>query len=222
MGASIRRHTRSYYPKRYWELLPKEILGAITQRDTGSYYPKRYWELLPKEILGAITQRETGMSYGKMEDRYSFKEDTVIRVRYNVEGRLAWDRMDVLWIRNGGWSWGVSVELCRECVKGTFRVGCNSGCGYGRGCEFLIGRRGWVHLNDALTLLGLAREGRGLGEGVWGFSGRVEGESFFRPPYGAVVRGTLEGYGLMRVIVMRVHIGLLHLRLSGYGSGGEG
>ncbi|GJX67332.1 hypothetical protein Tco_0303059 [Tanacetum coccineum] len=57
----------SYYPKRYWELLPKEILGAITQRDTGSYYPKRYWELLPKEILGAITQREIGMSYGKME-----------------------------------------------------------------------------------------------------------------------------------------------------------
>ncbi|GJY81056.1 hypothetical protein Tco_0493807 [Tanacetum coccineum] len=66
-GASIRRHTRSYYPKRYWELLPKEILGAITQRDTESYYPERYYELLPKEILGAITQRETGMSYGKMK-----------------------------------------------------------------------------------------------------------------------------------------------------------
>ncbi|GJR98940.1 hypothetical protein Tco_0271114 [Tanacetum coccineum] len=45
-GASIRRHTRSYYPKRYWELLPKEILGATTQRDTGSYYPKRYWDVL--------------------------------------------------------------------------------------------------------------------------------------------------------------------------------
>ncbi|GJT46345.1 hypothetical protein Tco_0955060 [Tanacetum coccineum] len=59
--------TGSLYPKTYWELLPKEILGAITQRDTGSYYPKRYWELLPKEILGAITQRDTGMSYGKME-----------------------------------------------------------------------------------------------------------------------------------------------------------
>ncbi|GJV83018.1 hypothetical protein Tco_1522916 [Tanacetum coccineum] len=59
--------TGSLYPKTYWELLPKEILGATTQRDTGSYYPKRYWELLPKEILGAITQRETGMSYGKME-----------------------------------------------------------------------------------------------------------------------------------------------------------
>ncbi|GJW97140.1 hypothetical protein Tco_0178948 [Tanacetum coccineum] len=57
----------SLYPKTYWELLPKEILGATTQRDTRSYYPKRYWELLPKEILGAITQRETGMSYGKME-----------------------------------------------------------------------------------------------------------------------------------------------------------
>ncbi|GJW56610.1 hypothetical protein Tco_0103341 [Tanacetum coccineum] len=67
LGATTQRDTGSYYPKRYWELLPKEILGATTQRDTGSYYPKRYWELLPKEILGAITQRETGMSYGKME-----------------------------------------------------------------------------------------------------------------------------------------------------------
>ncbi|GJU39110.1 hypothetical protein Tco_1192067 [Tanacetum coccineum] len=57
----------SLYPKTYWELLPKETLGATTQKDTVSYYPKRYWELLPKEILGAITQRETGMSYGKME-----------------------------------------------------------------------------------------------------------------------------------------------------------
>ncbi|GJZ71139.1 hypothetical protein Tco_0634990, partial [Tanacetum coccineum] len=64
---TLKQHTRSYYPKRYWELLPKEILGAITQRDTGSYYPKRYWELLPKEILRAITQRDTRMSYGKME-----------------------------------------------------------------------------------------------------------------------------------------------------------
>ncbi|GJZ63137.1 hypothetical protein Tco_0619558 [Tanacetum coccineum] len=45
-GASIRRHTGSYYPKRYWELLPKEILGAITQRDNGSYYPKRDWNVL--------------------------------------------------------------------------------------------------------------------------------------------------------------------------------
>ncbi|GJW62463.1 hypothetical protein Tco_0111798 [Tanacetum coccineum] len=59
--------TGSLYPKTYWELLPKEILGATTQRVTGSYYPKRYWELLPKEILEATTQRETGMSYGKME-----------------------------------------------------------------------------------------------------------------------------------------------------------
>ncbi|GJS61179.1 hypothetical protein Tco_0655963 [Tanacetum coccineum] len=68
LGATIQRDTRSYYPKRYWELLSKEILGAITQRDTRSYNPKRYYELLPKEILGAITQRcRTGMSYGKME-----------------------------------------------------------------------------------------------------------------------------------------------------------
>nr|GEX46323.1 hypothetical protein [Tanacetum cinerariifolium] len=57
VGAFTRRYTGSYYPKRYWDLLPKEILGAITQRDNGSYYPKTYWELLPKEILGAITQR---------------------------------------------------------------------------------------------------------------------------------------------------------------------
>ncbi|GKG41933.1 hypothetical protein Tco_0473684, partial [Tanacetum coccineum] len=53
LGATTQRDTGSYYPKRYWELLPKEILGATTQRD--------------KEILGAITQRDTGMSYGKME-----------------------------------------------------------------------------------------------------------------------------------------------------------
>ncbi|GJZ69736.1 hypothetical protein Tco_0633286 [Tanacetum coccineum] len=63
----IRMEENLSFRKTYWELLPKEILGAITQRHTGSYYPKRYWELLPKEILGAITQRETGMSYGKME-----------------------------------------------------------------------------------------------------------------------------------------------------------
>ncbi|GJX88855.1 hypothetical protein Tco_0340869 [Tanacetum coccineum] len=47
--------------------LSEDILGATTQRDIGSYYPKRYWELLPKEMLGAITQRDTGMTYGKME-----------------------------------------------------------------------------------------------------------------------------------------------------------
>ncbi|GJR57707.1 hypothetical protein Tco_1499869 [Tanacetum coccineum] len=35
-------------------ILPKEILRATTQRDTVSYYPKRYWELLPKEILGCL------------------------------------------------------------------------------------------------------------------------------------------------------------------------
>ncbi|GJW72530.1 hypothetical protein Tco_0129447 [Tanacetum coccineum] len=49
------------------EPLPEDILGATTQRDTRSYYPKRYWELLPKEILGATTQRDTGMTYGKMD-----------------------------------------------------------------------------------------------------------------------------------------------------------
>ncbi|GKF36412.1 hypothetical protein Tco_0113170, partial [Tanacetum coccineum] len=63
----IFNRTEILYLKTYWELLPKEILGATTQRDTGSYYPKRYWELLPTEIPGATTQRETGMSYGKIE-----------------------------------------------------------------------------------------------------------------------------------------------------------
>ncbi|GKE98600.1 hypothetical protein Tco_0021951, partial [Tanacetum coccineum] len=59
--------TGSLYPKTYWELLPKEILGAITQRDTVSYYPKRYWELLPKEIRGATTQRDTESYYLKRD-----------------------------------------------------------------------------------------------------------------------------------------------------------
>nr|GEU52747.1 hypothetical protein [Tanacetum cinerariifolium] len=39
----------------------EDILGATTQRDTRSYYPKRYWELFPKEILGVISQRNTFM-----------------------------------------------------------------------------------------------------------------------------------------------------------------
>ncbi|GKA04415.1 hypothetical protein Tco_0677196, partial [Tanacetum coccineum] len=52
LGVTIKRDTRGYYPKRYWEILPKEILGDTTQRDIGRYYPKRYWEILPKEILG--------------------------------------------------------------------------------------------------------------------------------------------------------------------------
>ncbi|GJY21925.1 hypothetical protein Tco_0394491 [Tanacetum coccineum] len=46
LEATTQRDTGSYYPKRYWELLPKEILGATTQRDTGSYYAKRYWDVL--------------------------------------------------------------------------------------------------------------------------------------------------------------------------------
>nr|GEY51847.1 retrovirus-related Pol polyprotein from transposon TNT 1-94 [Tanacetum cinerariifolium] len=40
LGATTQRDTRSYYPKRYWELLPTVTLRAITQSDTGSYYPK--------------------------------------------------------------------------------------------------------------------------------------------------------------------------------------
>ncbi|GKC00704.1 hypothetical protein Tco_0986840, partial [Tanacetum coccineum] len=36
------------------EPLSEDILGATTQRDTRSYYPKRYWELLPKERLGCL------------------------------------------------------------------------------------------------------------------------------------------------------------------------
>ncbi|GJX21063.1 hypothetical protein Tco_0223740 [Tanacetum coccineum] len=42
----------------------KEILGDITQKDIGRYYPKRYWEILPKEILRDITQRDTFMYLG--------------------------------------------------------------------------------------------------------------------------------------------------------------
>nr|GEZ37616.1 hypothetical protein [Tanacetum cinerariifolium] len=91
-----RNKTGSLYLKTYWELLPKDILGATTQRysgrskdilgvitqsDTGSYYPKRYWELLPKDIvgdpntymeslpkviLGATTQRDTRSYYPKI------------------------------------------------------------------------------------------------------------------------------------------------------------
>ncbi|GKC17419.1 hypothetical protein Tco_1014201 [Tanacetum coccineum] len=56
-GAFTRRYTRSHYPKRYWKILPKEILEDITQRDIGRYYAKRYWEILPKGILGDTTQR---------------------------------------------------------------------------------------------------------------------------------------------------------------------
>ncbi|GKE68105.1 hypothetical protein Tco_1526177 [Tanacetum coccineum] len=65
LGVTIKRDTRSYYPKRYWEILPKEILGDTTQRDIGRYYPKRYWEILPKEILGDTTQRDIGRYYPK-------------------------------------------------------------------------------------------------------------------------------------------------------------
>ncbi|GJZ62107.1 transposon ty3-G gag-pol polyprotein [Tanacetum coccineum] len=64
-GAIIQRDVRRYYPKRYWEILPKEILGDTTQRDIGRYYPKRYWEILPKEILGDTTQRDIGRYYPK-------------------------------------------------------------------------------------------------------------------------------------------------------------
>ncbi|GKD62060.1 hypothetical protein Tco_1299569, partial [Tanacetum coccineum] len=45
LGDTTQRDIERYYPKRYWEILPKEIL-------------KRYWEILPKEILGDITQRD--------------------------------------------------------------------------------------------------------------------------------------------------------------------
>ncbi|GJR28434.1 hypothetical protein Tco_1104666 [Tanacetum coccineum] len=92
-GGKKSQETGSLYPKTYWELLPKEILGATTQRDTGSYYPKRYWELLPKEILGAITQRETGMSYGKMEVTRTNLEAKVVM---EVLGRLIGDVIEVL------------------------------------------------------------------------------------------------------------------------------
>ncbi|GJR54759.1 putative reverse transcriptase domain-containing protein [Tanacetum coccineum] len=65
LGVTTLRDTSIYYPKRYWEILPKEILGDTTQRDIGRYYPKRYWEILPKEILGDTTQRDIGRYYPK-------------------------------------------------------------------------------------------------------------------------------------------------------------
>ncbi|GJV99966.1 hypothetical protein Tco_1555218 [Tanacetum coccineum] len=51
LGVITLRDAGSHYPKRYWELLPEEILGVFTRRDVGSHYPKRCWESLPKEML---------------------------------------------------------------------------------------------------------------------------------------------------------------------------
>ncbi|GJV99963.1 hypothetical protein Tco_1555215 [Tanacetum coccineum] len=51
LGVITLRDARSHYPKRYWELLPEEILGVFTRRDAGSHYPKRCWESLPEEML---------------------------------------------------------------------------------------------------------------------------------------------------------------------------
>ncbi|GKA40097.1 hypothetical protein Tco_0732690 [Tanacetum coccineum] len=105
LGAITQRDTGSYYPKRYWELLPKEILGAITQRDTGSYYPKRYWELLPKEILGVITQREIGMSYGKMEGRKALGEQVMgllsVKTSSDDNGELIRGFLEALELKGG-------------------------------------------------------------------------------------------------------------------------
>ncbi|GKA37633.1 hypothetical protein Tco_0724198 [Tanacetum coccineum] len=61
LGATIQRDIERYYPKRYWEILHKEILEDITQRDIGSHYPKRYWESLPEDILGITTLRDTSI-----------------------------------------------------------------------------------------------------------------------------------------------------------------
>ncbi|GJT39524.1 retrovirus-related pol polyprotein from transposon TNT 1-94 [Tanacetum coccineum] len=70
-GASIRRDTGSYYPKRYWELLPKEILVAITQRDIGSYYPKRYWD-----VLWENRARSVDLQGGRCMRVFCYKEVT--------------------------------------------------------------------------------------------------------------------------------------------------
>ncbi|GKA44719.1 hypothetical protein Tco_0737515 [Tanacetum coccineum] len=64
----IQRDIGRYYPKRYWEILPKEILKRyweILPKEILKRYweiqPKeileRYWEILPKEILRDTTQR---------------------------------------------------------------------------------------------------------------------------------------------------------------------
>ncbi|GKC16950.1 hypothetical protein Tco_1013732 [Tanacetum coccineum] len=65
--------------------------------DTGSYYPKRYWELLPKEILGATTQRDTGMSYGKMVGLLLIFYGCYGSVRIPFEGKrgVVWDDLNV-------------------------------------------------------------------------------------------------------------------------------
>ncbi|GJU51409.1 hypothetical protein Tco_1220964 [Tanacetum coccineum] len=59
LGDITQRDIRRYYPKRYWEILPKEILGDTTQRDIGRYYPKRYFhELLVQRFAAIVGYRE--------------------------------------------------------------------------------------------------------------------------------------------------------------------
>ncbi|GJT37090.1 hypothetical protein Tco_0936955 [Tanacetum coccineum] len=90
LGAITQRDTGSYYPKRYWELLPKEILGTTTQRDTGSYYPKRYWELLPKEILGAISLFVVAGGGGVVNDcgGYGYKMNQKVEGGYSLKMKV--------------------------------------------------------------------------------------------------------------------------------------
>ncbi|GKC54732.1 hypothetical protein Tco_1077477, partial [Tanacetum coccineum] len=55
----------------------EEILGDTTQRDIGRYYPKRYWEILPKEILPYVLRiiwsRELLPLKGYRGGRYVYK-----------------------------------------------------------------------------------------------------------------------------------------------------
>ncbi|GKD33852.1 hypothetical protein Tco_1249361, partial [Tanacetum coccineum] len=71
LRATTQRETRSYYPKRYWELLPKEILGAITQRGTGSYYPKR-----DSDVLWENRARSVDLQGGRCMRVFGYKEVT--------------------------------------------------------------------------------------------------------------------------------------------------
>ncbi|GJY00561.1 putative reverse transcriptase domain-containing protein [Tanacetum coccineum] len=82
-GKKSQEDIESYYPKRYWELLPKEILGAITYRDTGSYYPKRDWDVL-WENGGSIVYSKIDLRFGYHQLRVR-EEDiskTAFRTRY--------------------------------------------------------------------------------------------------------------------------------------------
>ncbi|GKC67155.1 hypothetical protein Tco_1099753 [Tanacetum coccineum] len=54
LGRGLNSPIRPKEVEKNQEPLSEDILGATTQRDIESCYPKRYWELLPKERLGCL------------------------------------------------------------------------------------------------------------------------------------------------------------------------